>query len=548
MKKRYSQDIFDESDFPINHVRRGVLSGIGVDVEECAEKPLIGVANSATELNPGHAHLSELAVRVKDGINAGGGIPFEFNVPAPCDGLAEGNAGMRYILPQRELIADSIEMHVRSMRFDAVVMIASCDKILPGMLMAAARLDLPVIFLTGGPSATAVRYTPAYQGSISPNDQADAGDKLNCLKSASCGACEIIGTANTFQCITEALGMALPASAAVPAFHADRKRIARKTGLRIVEMVEEELDARKILTGKSLENAVMVCQAVGGSTNAALHLPALAHELGAELGLADFNRLGRQVATLVGISPNGPYGMLDFHSAGGIPAVMKRLASVLHQDALTCTGKTVGELLPEAKIHDERVIKDLKDAFYPEGGTVALFGNLAPEGCVIKQSAVAENMRIFTGLARVFESEGQALAALRKKRVSEGEVLVIRNEGPKGGPGMPETLAVTINLSMAGYKNVALVTDGRFSGATAGPCVGHISPEAADGGPIAAVKDGDQVSIDIAARTIHLHLTDQEIADRLQGWAWQGAAPLAGYMKRYVRRVASASKGAYLTE
>jgi dihydroxy-acid dehydratase len=546
MKKRLSRDIFDTKDFPISQVRRGVLSGTGADIEECQDKPLIAVANSATEMNPGHMHLSSLAARVKDGINAAGGIPFEFNVPAPCDGLAEGNEGMCYVLPQRELIADMVETHIRSMRFDAVVMIASCDKIIPGMLLAAARLDLPAIFLTGGPSAIAVRHTHSYKGTISPHDYQNPEDKLSCLKSASCGACEVMGTANTFQCLTEAMGMSLPGSAVVPAFHADRARIARRTGFRIVSMLEEDLASRKIMTEKSLENALMVCQAIGGSTNAALHLPAIAHELGLDIGLQDFNRVSKKVPTLLSVAPNGPYGVLDLYAAGGVPAVMKRIESDLHVDAVTCTGQSVGDVLKSARIEDEAVIPEQEKAHSPEGGIVALFGNLAPEGCVIKQSAVAEDMKTFTGTARVFESEAAALKAMREKTIREGEVLVIRNEGPKGGPGMPETLAVTMSLSMSGYRKVAMITDGRFSGASAGPCVGHISPEAADGGPIGAIENGDRISIDIPARKIRVHLTDQEIEARLAAAEPQVSEPPQGYMRRYVKWVTSAAKGAYL--
>lgn len=546
MKKNVSRDIFDDSDFPISQLRLGVLSGTGVDIEECMHKPLIAIANSATEMNPGHMHLAGLAARVKDGVNAAGGIPFEFNVPAPCDGLTEGNPGMRYVLPQRELIADMVEMHVTSMRFDGVVMIASCDKIIPGMLMAAARLDLPIIFLTGGPNTMSIRHTYAYKGTISPNDHVEFENKMHCLKSASCGACEIMGTANTFQCLTEALGLCLPGGACVPAFHADRGRLARRTGMRIVQMVEADLTARKILTAAAIENAVMVCQAIGGSTNAALHLPALAHELGIDLGLTDFNRLGVKVPTLLGILPNGGYGVLDLHAAGGMPAVLKRIEEDLNREVLTCTGQTLGDLLAEVVIKDERVIPDKGRAHSPEGSIAALFGNIAPEGCVVKQSAVADDMRVFTGTARVFESEQEALAALREGNVCENQVLVIRNEGPRGGPGMPETLAVTLSLSLSGFKRVALITDGRFSGATSGPCVGHVAPEAADGGPIAAVRDGDLISIDIPAHRIALHLSEPEIVARLAEWKPVRNVPASGYMKRYVKQVVSAAKGAYL--
>lgn len=544
--RRISRDIFDENDFPISQVRRNVLSGTGADIEEYQDKPMIAVANSATDINPGHMHLGALAARVKDGINAGGGIPFEFNVPAPCDALAEGNEGMRYVLPQRELIADTVETHIRSMRFDAVVMIASCDKIIPGMLMAAARLDLPTIFLTGGPSAMAVRHTSSYTGSVSPNDYGDMADKMTCMKSASCGSCEIMGTANTFQCLAEAVGLALPGSAVVPAFHADRGRFARWTGLRIVKMVDEALTAKKILTRQSLENAIMVSQAIGGSTNATLHLPALAHELGLDIGLADFNRIGKKIPTLLAIAPNGPHGVLDFYAAGGVPAVMKCLEDDLHLNSLTCTGKMLGDHLAAAPKGDSAVIPEKENAHSNEGGTVALFGNLAPEGCVVKQSAVADEMRVFSGPARVFESEHQALTALREKTINEGEVLVIRNEGPKGGPGMPETLAVTMNLSMSDYKKVAMITDGRFSGASAGPCIGHVSPEAADGGPLAAVRDGDKISIDIPERAISIDLTEQEIHSRLDEVEVRQRELPKGYIRRYVKLVNSAAKGAYL--
>jgi len=544
--KPNSRDIFDESDFPISQIRRNVLSGTGADIAACAQKPLIAVANSATEMNPGHMHLAALAGRVKEGILAAGGVPFEFNVPAPCDGITEGHAGMRYVLPQRELIADTIETHVRSMRFDAVVMVASCDKIIPGMLMATARLDLPTIFVTGGPSTMAVRHTSTYNGSISANDYEAPEQKMPCLLSASCGACEIMGTANTYEWLSEALGLALPGSAVVPAFHADRSRYARWSGERIVAMVESDLKARKILTPEALENAIMVAQALGGSTNTALHLPALAHELGLEIGLGDFNRFSKQVPTLLGIAPNGPHGILDLYAAGGVPAVMKRLADALHLHALTVTGRTVGDLLQEARVLDESVIPDRDRAHCPEGGIVALFGNLAPEGSVIKQSAVTERMKSFTGTAHVFESEHEALTALRDKAIAEGEVLVIRNEGPKGGPGMPETLAVTMNLSMAGYQNVAMITDGRFSGASAGPCVGHVSPEAAAGGPIAAVQDGDRITIDIPKRMIELHVDQPTLEARLSRVTPRIRELPPGYMKRYVKLVVSAAKGAYL--
>lgn len=546
MKNKNSDDIFNEQDFPISQVRRNVLSGTGVDIDEYKDKPLIAIVNSATEINPGHMHLGLLASRVRDGINAAGGAPFECNVPAPCDALAEGNDGMKFVLPQRELIADTVETHIRSMRFDAMVMIASCDKIIPGMLLAAARLDLPTIFLTGGPSTAAIRHTRAYKGTISPDDYEDLSEKMTCLSSASCGSCEIMGTANTFQCLTEALGISLPGSAVIPGFHADRGRAARRTGHRIVEMVKENLTAKKLLTKEALENALMISQAIGGSTNAALHLPALAHELEIDIGLKDFNRIAGEVPTLLAIAPNGPFGIIDFHAAGGVPAIQKRLEENLNTGVLTCTGKSLNELLQGELFIDAVVIPDKSNPYKSEGGTIALFGNLAPEGSVIKQSAVNKEMRSFSGPARVFESEEEALNDLREKMIKEGEVLVIRNEGPKGGPGMPETLAVTMALSMSGFKQVAMITDGRFSGASAGPCVGHISPEAVDGGPIGLLRDGDIISIDLPNRSITVDLTDSEIEQRRKDLNLPLRDIPAGYMRRYIKQVVSAAKGAYL--
>jgi len=546
MKKPKSMPIFDTSDFPISAVRLSILKGTGVDVEELAEKPLIAVANSHTEFNPGHAHLRQLAERVKEGIQAAGGIPFEFNVPAPCDALTEGNEGMRFVLPQRELIADMIEVHVRSMLFDGIVMIASCDKIIPGMIMAAARLDLATIFLTGGPGSFQIRFTSRMKGSISHRDYDDIRDKMAVATCATCGSCEVMGTANTFQCLVEALGLTLPGSANVPAFHAEKLLWARRTGKRIVEMVEEGLTARKILSWKAIDNALAVDLAIGGSTNSALHLPAIAHELGVELPLAKINELNREIPTLCGISPSGPHGIQDLYRAGGILAVMKVLADDLFLDARTVTGEKMGEVLNRASVLDESVIRPRSNPFFPEGGTVVLFGNLAPEGAVVKQSAIDPEMHRFVGRARVFEDEADCLAAIREGNINDGEVLVIRNLGPKGGPGMPETLAVTMGLDLAGFKRVALVTDGRFSGATSGPCIGHVSPEAYVGGPIAAVRENDKIAIDIPGRTLEVRLTDEEIQDRLKDWKPKPRKIPAGYMQRYVRMVSSAAKGAIL--
>jgi len=546
MDKPKSAPIFNDQDFPVSLVRLSILKGTGVDIDELKEKPIIGIVNSHTEMNPGHMHLRALAERAKEGVHAAGGIPFEFGVPAPCDGLTEGNEGMRFVLPQRELIADIIETHVRSMLFDGLVMIASCDKIIPGMIMAAARLDRPTIFLTGGPGAWQIRFSSRMEGSVDHKDYDDILSKLECATCATCGSCELMGTANTFQCMAEALGLTLPGSSAVPAFLSEKLLFARKAGKRIVDMVGEGLTARKVLTPSALENALIVDLAIGGSTNSALHLPAIARELGIDLPLARFNELNRKVPTLIGMSPSGPHGMIDLYRAGGVPAVMKVMAGDLNLEAINVTGGTLADVVESAQVLDEEVIPPRDKPFEPEGGTAVLFGNLAPDGAVVKQSAVKEEQRLFTGPARVFESESDCLAAIREKGLTEGEVVIIRNEGPKGGPGMPEALAVTMALELHGYARVALITDGRFSGASAGPCVGHVSPEAYVGGPIAALRDGDEITIDIAARTLEAKLTDDEIEERLSNWTPLERDIPEGYMRRYVKYVGSAAHGAVL--
>jgi dihydroxy-acid dehydratase len=544
MKKPKSSQYFNSRDGLINILRMSLIKSTGADIGEAMQKPIIGIVNSHTEMNPGHMHLAGLAQRVKDGVHAAGGIPYEFNVPAPCDGMAEGHEGMRFILPQRELIANMVETHVRSMLFDGLVMIATCDKIIPGMLMAAARLDLPAIFLTGGPNAWQVRFDRGFTGSVDYKDNAGSMRALACCTAASCGACEVMGTANTFQCLTEAMGMALPGSANIPAFHPEKLHAARETGKRIVAMVEEELTAGKILTRNAIENAVMVDLAIGGSTNSTLHLPALANELGFELPLAVFNEFNRRIPTLLSISPNGPHGMIDLYAAGGVPAVLKAIEDDLHLDELTVTGRTLRDTVACAENKDETVIRPKASPYMPEGGTVVLFGNIAPDGAVVKQSAVAPDMRVFTGKARVMDSEKEALTALEAREIHEGEVLVIRYEGPKGGPGMPETLAVTLALSQSGLKRVALVTDGRFSGASDGPCVGHVSPEAFMGGPIAGLRDGDEIAIDIPNRSINAAGVD--FAARLEGFQPVRHPVPPGFMRQYVKYVASAAKGAIL--
>jgi len=530
MKKPKSLPLLDDKDFPINRIRQTMIRGTGTDIEELRGKPLIAVVNSHTELHPGHMHLGLLAEKVKNGVHAAGGIPFEFNVPAPCDGMTEGHEGMRYILPQRELIADMVETHVRSMLFDGMVMIASCDKIIPGMIMAAARLDLPTIFLTGGPSI--------WQGRLVGLKRPDSPNI------ASCGACDLMGTANTFQCLAEVLGLTIPGSANIPGFHTDKLLFARQSGKRIVQMVEEGLSARKILTAKAIENAVIMDLAIGGSTNSTLHLPAIAHELGLTLPLSRFNELNKKIPTLLSITPSGPHLIMDLYAAGGIPAVMKVMAEDLNLEAMTVTGQTFKEVIKSAQVMDETIIPPRDKPYLPEGGTVILFGNLAPDGAVIKQSAVDPEMRTFTGQALVMDSEADALKAFREGVIKEGDVIVIRYEGPKGGPGMPETLAVTMAIMTSGLKRVALITDGRFSGGTHGFVVGHITPEAYGGGPLALVKNGDRIVIDAERRQINLAIPAREMAARRRAWRPVKPRYTRGVLAKYASAVTSASLGA----
>lgn len=544
--KPQSERLFrDTLGAPMSLGRLSVMKGLGIDTKALMNKPFIAIANSYTDINPGHIHLRDIAQAVREGVIAAGGLPFEFNVPAPCDAVGEGNEGMRHILPQRDLIADSIETFVRSQLFDGVVLVSGCDKINPGMFMAAARLDLPTIYVPGGPGMMNVRLTKP-GGSIDHKDHEDISDKLQAVTCATCGACEIMGTANTTQLLGEAMGLALPGSAAVPAFTMEKRVVARASGERIVEMVREGITSRRILTQRALENAVMVDLAIGGSTNSTLHLPALANQLDMDFDLELFNRYTEKIPTLVAVAPNGPHGVVDLYRAGGVLAVMKRLKDDLNVDCLTVSGKTVGELVADAAILDETVVRTREQPVLAEGGTVILKGNLAPEGAVIKQSAVLPAMRTFEGKARVFESEEDALAALTSGEIEPGTVIVIRYEGPKGGPGMPEMLSVTATITLMRLEGVALVTDGRFSGATDGPCVGHVTPEAYEGGPIGLLRDGDSVRIDIPNRMLGVNISDDELRKRKQAWSRLEKQTESRYLRMYRGLVGPASRGAVL--
>jgi dihydroxy-acid dehydratase len=515
-------------------VRRELLKAIGLTEEEM-NMPLVGIANSWTELTPGHMHLRQVADAVKTGVRIAGGTPLEFNTPAPCDGYGNGLEGMKYVLPQRDLTADFIEMMVRAHHLDALVLISSCDKIVPGQLMAAARLDIPAIVVTGGPMLPFDMFLPK-----------DAPRILSQLCCPGAGACSGMGTANTMQFLAEALGMSLPGSATTHAVHSEKIHEAKKSGMQIVALIENDITPRKIVTRQALENAVIIQQAVGGSTNAVLHLLALAQELGIEMDIDIYNEFGARIPHMCGGMPSGPYFILDIYKAGGVPAVMLQLGDKLHLDALTVTGKNLGDNLVGRMILDEEVIRPLDNPFHAEGGIAILHGSLAPESAVVKQSGVPESMLVHRGPARVFDSEADAIQAAFDQKFKEGDIIVIRYEGPKGGPGMREILTVTeLLFQMNLAESVSIVTDARFSGFSRGPAVGHVSPEAWDGGPLAAVQEGDIIAINIPERRLDLEVSDKELDKRLRLWK-APKRPADGYLARYRALVSSAHTGAVL--
>jgi dihydroxy-acid dehydratase len=547
LKKR-SRQIFEIiKQTPFYYVPLGIMKGLGYDDKEINSKPLIGVVNTWNEINPGHAHLLQLAEAVKYGIIEAGGIPFQFCTVAPCDGWANGHDGMRFILPQRDIIADSIEAMIQAHSLDAMVTLSSCDKINPGILMAAARLDIPTICVPGGPNLYEVHFMPKFQG-IETRFYEDFDMKMKCIACASYGACSIMGTANTTQCLMEAFGMTLPNAATSPAVSTMKMRMARESGRQIMELLKSGITASQIMTRESLENAIMVDVAIGGSTNSTLHLPAIAAEMGIDLDLEIFNEFSKKIPTIVNVSPSGRYSIVELYKAGGIPGVLSRLTDFLHLDCMTVAGKSLRKLLRKVQVLDEEMIRPLNKPIYPEGGTVILKGNLAPDGAVVKQSAVSEkSMLQFEGPAKVFNSEKNAINALAAGEITNGSVILIRYEGPKGGPGMPELLALTASLMILQNMNqVALITDGRFSGATQGPCIGHVSPEAYVGGPIAIVADGDLIKIDIPQRKLEVALSDAEIQARLKKWTPLDKGIKSKVLLKYRALVSSAVKGAVL--
>jgi len=535
---------------------RSLFYALGYTPEEL-DRPLIGVANSQNEIVPGHRHLDEVAEAVKAGVRSAGGTPVEFSTIAICDGIAMGHAGMRYPLPSRELIADSVEAMALAHGFDALVLVTNCDKITPGMLMAAARLDIPAIVVSGGPMlagrfqgrdvdvSTVFEAVGRLEAGLLTKEELTELELVAC---PGCGSCAGLFTANTMNCLAEALGMALPGNGTIPAVSAARIRLAKQAGAKIMELLERGIRPSHILTKEAFANAIAVDMALGGSTNAVLHLMAIAHETGVDLPLELFDEISRKTPYLAPMSPAGPFHLQDLDEAGGIPAVMKELSrgGLIELDALTVTGQTVGENVAEAVIRRPEVIKTLEEPIRPEGGIAILRGNLAPDGAVVKSAAVAEKMLVHRGPAKVFDSEEEAVEAILGGEIERGDVVVIRYEGPKGGPGMREMLMPTSALAGMGLdEDVALLTDGRFSGATRGAAIGHISPEAAEGGPIALLQDGDVVEIDIPARRLEVRLSPEEMEKRREGW--QPAARVAkGYLARYAAMVTSASTGAVL--
>ncbi len=533
---------------------RSLFKALGLTDEEM-KRPMIGIANSANEVIPGHLHLHQLGEAVKAGIRMAGGTPLEFNTIGICDGIIMGHEGMKYSLSSRELIADSIESMAMAYPFDGLVLIPNCDKIIPGMMMAAARLDIPAILISGGPMLAGqfhgkeIDLATVFEsvGKVKTGEVSE--EELRQIEGCACpgiGSCAGMFTANSMNCLSEVLGLALPYNGTIPAVFADRIRLAKESGIQIMNLVKKDLKPSKILTRKAFENAITVDMAFGGSTNTSLHLPAIAHEAGISLPLNTFNQISDRTPHLCNMSPGGPFHLQDLHRAGGIPALMAELTrkKLIHQDVLTVTGKTVGENIKGKRRLDSEVIRPIEKPYHINGGLVALFGNLAPEGSVVKRSAVDVSMLQHRGPARVFESEEEALRAILAKKIQKGEVIVIRNEGPKGGPGFREMLAPTSAITGVGMdKEVALLTDGRFSGASRGAAIGHISPEAAEGGPIAIIRNGDMIEIDIPNKQLNLLISDEEMKKRLAHWKPRKKV-LKGYLARYANLVTSANTGA----
>ena len=535
---------------------RALFKAMGFTDEELA-RPLVGVANSANEIIPGHVHLHEIAEAVKTGIRVAGGTPVEFGVIGICDGIAMGHEGMKYSLASRELIADSVESMAMAHMFDALALIPNCDKIIPGMLMAAARLNIPTVVVSGGPMMAGlyrgreISLTQVFEGV-----GAVAGGRMTEKELAEieesacpgCGSCAGMFTANSMNCLTEALGIGLPGNGTIPAVTAARVRLAKQAGMAVMSLLEKGITPRDIMTVRAFENALAVDMALGCSTNTVLHVPAIAYEAGIELNLDKFNEVSARTPHLCSLSPGGSHHIQDLDQAGGIPAVMNELLKhnlLPYPDAITATGRTARENAAGREILRPDVIRTVGNPYHAQGGLVILRGNIAQGGAVVKQSAVAEEVIKFSGPARVFDSEDEATAAILGRKIGRGSVVVIRYEGPKGGPGMREMLFPTASVvGMGMEKDVALITDGRFSGASRGCCIGHVSPEAAEGGNIALIRDGDIIDIDIPGKQINVRLSEEELAARRKAWTAPEPRVKSGYLARYARCVTSAGTGA----
>lgn len=532
---------------------RALLYATGISKKDFT-KPFIAVATSFTDIIPGHAGMKRLERFIERGIASGGGVPFFFGIPGICDGIAMGHPGMKYSLPSRELIADAIETVVRAHCFDGLICLTNCDKITPGMLIGIARLNIPSIVVTAGPMLTGrykgkrlslVRDTfelvgRLKKGEISPEE----AQEIEMCACPAEGSCQGLYTANTQSCLVEVMGMSLPGCGTALATSAKKERIAYESGQLIVNLARRNVLPRTILSQEAFENAIMVDMAMGGSTNTILHLIAIAHEAGLNLSLDLFDKIGRNTPRITDIRPGGEYFMEDIEWAGGVPAILKRLQAKL-KNCMTLSGKTIGQIAREAKVYDEEVIRSTRNAYAYEGGMTILKGSLAPDGAVVKQSAVSKKAMKINGRAKVFDSEEKAMQAVLNKEIKKGDILVIRYEGPKGGPGMREMLSVTAAIMGMGLgESVGLITDGRFSGGTRGPCVGHVSPEAASGGPIAILQDGDEISIDIPKRKLDLKISGSKIKERLKKWKAPEPKVKEGYLARYAKMVGSASRGA----
>lgn len=535
--------------------QRALLYATGMD-EEDMKKPFVAVIGSFSEMVPGHVHLRELAEYVKQGIIEAGGVPRQSETIAICDGLCQGHKGMCYPLASRELIADSVEMVVEAHHFDAMVLLPGCDKIIPGMLMAAARLDIPAIVVPGGPmlpgnvggnplfcSSELREYPGRVETGVVTVEEMKEAEKAAL---PTVGSCAHLGTANSMCMLSEVLGMALPGAGTASAVSNKRKRIAKASGRAVMEMLKKGITPRQILTRETMLNGIAGAMATGSSTNLVLHLLAIAHEAGVELDMHDFDRISREVPFVCNLQPSGKYPIVSLDASGGIPAVLKTIEEKLNTDVMTVTGKKLNELLENVQVKPDDVLKTLEEPQKKEGGIAVLHGNLAPDGAVIKQSGVKPSMYHFKGKARVFNSMEEADAAISGDTIEKGTVIVIKYEGPKGGPGMREMLSTTALIMGRGMdEDCALVTDGRFSGATHGPCVGHISPEAAAGGPIAFVEDGDIIEIDITNRTLKIEVSEEEFAKRKEGWV-PLKKPRKPALAKYASMVSSADTGAII--